>query len=222
MLFFDLDRTLLDHDGAQRTAASVFWRQHRAQDEPDLSRFLIDWDRRAEHHMQRYLLGEISFADQRRFRLREVLRNPELSDDEADVLFAAHLEHYEGAWSLFDDVLPCLAHPASQRIGLITNGDGPQQLRKLAGLGLSGRFAVVVISGDLGVAKPHANIFLEACRRADVAPDQAVYVGDRLDHDARAAAAAGLRGVWLDRKNGVERPSDVRRITSLDELHPPA
>ena len=42
-------------------------------------------------------------------------------------------------------------------------------------------------------------MFLEACRRLGTAPSRTVYVGDELDIDARAALAAGLHAVWIDR-----------------------
>jgi putative hydrolase of the HAD superfamily len=51
----------------------------------------------------------------------------------------------------------------------------------------------------IGVGKPDARVFLEACRLLGTEPARTAYVGDELDVDARAAASAGLRGVWLDR-----------------------
>ena len=58
---------------------------------------------------------------------------------------------------------------------------------------------MVVISGEIGVAKPHQAIFRRACRALGVHPAQAMHVGERLDIDAMGARDAGLHGVWLDR-----------------------
>ena len=44
-----------------------------------------------------------------------------------------------------------------------------------------------------------------------------MYVGDRLDVDARPAIAAGLRGVWLNRHTA-DQPGGVATITSLLQL----
>ena len=72
------------------------------------------------------------------------------------------------------------------------------------------------------MAKPDPDAFTAACARLAVAPQAAVYVGDRLDVDARAATAAGLRGVWLDRTGdgAAVTPYGVVRISTLDELLP--
>jgi putative hydrolase of the HAD superfamily len=58
---------------------------------------------------------------------------------------------------------------------------------------------VLVGVDTLGVGKPDPRVFAEACRRLGTAPGRTAYVGDELDVDARAATAAGLLGIWLDR-----------------------
>ena len=65
---------------------------------------------------------------------------------------------------------------------------------------------------DHGAAERVAALFEHACRLAGRAPADCLYIGDRLDTDARAARRAGLRGVFLDR-NGVGA-EDVPRISS--------
>jgi hypothetical protein len=89
--------------------------------------------------------------------------------------------------------------------------------RKLQHTGIERYFDVIVVSEDAGVAKPHRDIFLIACRRARCAAQQCIYVGDRLEQDALASSAAGMRGFWLDRKNS-QSHSAVDVIGSLAEL----
>lgn len=45
-------------------------------------------------------------------------------------------------------------------------------------------------------------------------PQAAVYIGDRLEVEALAATAAGLRGIWLNRKGDVVPP----RVQAVDNL----
>jgi len=82
-------------------------------------------------------------------------------------------------------------------------------------------FDVVVSSEDVGAYKPHVAMFREVCARLDVAPAQAVYVGDSPWADIAGARNAGLRAVWLNRHarpwpGDIEPPETV--ITSLAEL----
>jgi len=46
---------------------------------------------------------------------------------------------------------------------------------------------VVVISSEVGVAKPGPEIFALACERLRVAPEEAMHIGDTLDVDALVA-----------------------------------
>jgi putative hydrolase of the HAD superfamily len=139
----------------------------------------------------RYSAGEISFRDQRRERLREVL-DPTLADEAANRIFARFSDAYEANWTLFKDAVPCLDALSLHRIGLITNGQGQLQRRKLVTTRIADRFDCVLISEECGYSKPDERIFLLACELAGEAPKNAVYVGDRYDLDALAAREAGF------------------------------
>ena len=56
-------------------------------------------------------------------------------------------------------------------------------------------FAAVVISAEVGAAKPDPKPFLLALETLGVAPERAVHVGDS-DDDEQGARAAGLRFAW--------------------------
>jgi putative hydrolase of the HAD superfamily len=239
-VLFDLDGTLMDHEAA-RTAGFA---AHLATSMPgieasELERLDGEWRRLETLHYDEYTSGRCSYVEQRRRRVRGI-RDAARSDDavrsdyvvasaiasEADVdrWFAGYLSSYRAAWRRFDDVLPALealerAWPGTP-LAIVTNGEGEPQRAKLAAIGLSERFPLLVASGEVGVAKPEAAIFALACERLGVEPARAMHVGDRLDFDAQAAAAAGLTGVWLDRGDvAMALPDgDVIRIATLHEL----
>jgi len=113
------------------------------------------------------------------------------------------------------------ANPAI-KLAVVTNGEGEAQRAKLTAIGLAERFALVVASGEVGVAKPDAAIFALACERLGVEPSEAAHVGDRLDLDAHGAAAAGLRGIWLARPGApppAPAPAAAPRIATISTLH---
>jgi putative hydrolase of the HAD superfamily len=62
-------------------------------------------------------------------------------------------------------------------MGLVTNGASCLQREKLAASGLADRFDAIVVSGDLGRAKPDAAIFAHAVRALGAEPGDAVIVG---------------------------------------------
>jgi HAD superfamily hydrolase (TIGR01549 family) len=94
----------------------------------------------------------------------------------------------------YDDVLHGLARLQGMEppvlVGSISNGNAD-----LRAIGLSHHFKVSVAAHELGVAKPDAAIFLAACKLLDVAPEDAVYVGDDVLLDVQGA----LRAVWMNR-----------------------
>ena len=75
----------------------------------------------------------------------------------------------------------------------------------------------VVISAELGVAKPEPAIFRAALDRLGAGPDGALHVGDSLEDDVAGARAAGLEAVIVAR-NGAPAPEGVRAVRSLAEL----
>ena len=100
----------------------------------------------------------------------------------------------------YDDVLPGLLRlKGRMKIGSVTNGNADLQA-----IGLAHHFTVSVAANELGCAKPDPAIFLAACERLGVAPQDAVYVGDDVLLDVKGAQQAGLRAVWLNRTSSAK------------------
>jgi FMN phosphatase YigB (HAD superfamily) len=64
---------------------------------------------------------------------------------------------------------------------------------------LTGALDAIVISHEHGLRKPRREIFEATLAALDVAPDEAIHVGDNLDADVAGASALGLRTVWITR-----------------------
>jgi putative hydrolase of the HAD superfamily len=79
--------------------------------------------------------------------------------------------------------------------------------------GLSPLLDGVVISAEVGAAKPEAAIFEHALAVAGVPAGEALHVGDTKEADLAGALAAGLRAVHLDRSG-----DDPQAIASLAEV----
>ncbi|MBW8484096.1 HAD family hydrolase [Actinomadura parmotrematis] len=213
-VLFDLDGTLLDHAAAMDEAVTAGFPDR------DPGPLAARWTELAWEADRRYLAGDLDWTGQRRFRVTALARELGLGDwDEAraDAWLAGYLARYEAAWRAFPDVGPALAALRGRRLGVVTNGDGVGQRAKVERLGLGAVLPYVLASGAAGAAKPDPRIFRAACAGLGLAPGEVAYVGDRLEVDARGAAAAGLHGVWLDRA-GAGGAEDVSRIASLAEL----
>lgn len=92
LICFDLDDTLLDHSGAEEAAALHFGEVIGERSAVSSEAFVRAWRRAAERHMATFLRGEVSFQEQRRRRIRELITAD--TDGEADTLFEIYLEAY--------------------------------------------------------------------------------------------------------------------------------
>lgn len=219
MIFFDIDETLLNQRQAEAEAAASFLQQYRdllpELTAPELS---ARWRTLREKHLPPFLSGAISFREHRRRRVRELfIDGAALTDREADERFEHFSQEYRRNWRLFDDVPGCLASLAGHRLGILSNGNSAQQRQKLRHTGILDRFSTILISEDIGLAKPGREIYLAACRFVGCRPDECVYVGDRLEADALGSRSAGMRGIWLDRRR-CGATTDIEVIHTLAEL----
>jgi len=221
-VIFDLDGTLVDHAGAEAAALQAGLRRLDLLDGAGTqAERLSQWQILARQHMDAYLAGEYSFAEQRRRRLAAFLpllgaAAPNEGMNEA--WWAAYSADYESNWTMYGDVRPCLdalrSLEVGPKLGVLTNGDGRQQRAKLERFGMVDAFDGVYVSAEIGVAKPHGESFITACRGLGVAPADTLFVGDWIEGDAIASIAAGLVGVWLDRGTVPSQYSGPR-ITTL-------
>lgn len=216
---FDLDGTLFDHRTSARLGLrawlsdlGVVWDEE----------FASAWASAEDRHFAAWREGQVTFIEQRRRRLRDVLPliGQSVGDDEQlDAVFAGYLAAYERAWCGYADVAPALDQ--LRRAGLftavLTNGNTDQQHAKLAHLGLLPDVGPVLTSEALGVAKPDPGAFHALCDHLRLAPQQVLYVGDDHSVDVLGARSAGLHSVHLDR-TGTGPPSEASRIESLVDL----
>jgi putative hydrolase of the HAD superfamily len=108
------------------------------------------------------------------------------------------------------------------RLALVTNGAPDVQREKLAHTALAPSFELTIISAEIGFGKPDPRIFELALAALDVAPEDAVMVGDSLARDVAGAHAARIRAIWIDRgtRENVPEPAPMpdARVTALREV----
>jgi putative hydrolase of the HAD superfamily len=87
----------------------------------------------------------------------------------------------------------------------------------LASTGLAPRFAAVVVSAEIGAAKPDPEPFRRALAALGAEPADALHAGDSLDEDVAGARAAGVEPVLVVR-DGAPAPAGVAAVRSLAGL----
>ena len=121
---FDLDDTLVDHEGAARTAICTWLAGRQYAEVGTLSPVADAWIALEKRYFDDYLNGRVDFAEHRRRRLRGLLEHigadttVALSDVDADLLFVEYRDIYADSWVLYDDALPALQRVAADAWGV--------------------------------------------------------------------------------------------------------
>lgn len=120
------------------------------------------------------------------------------------------------AWQMFDDVRPTLEmlRDRGMKLGVVSNWD--ERLRPLLrGLGLIEFFEPIVVSVEVGFAKPSRQIFDRAVSLLGMPAEAIIHVGDSVAEDITGATAAGLQAVLIDRVTNLNQPSSIRTTADL-------
>jgi FMN hydrolase / 5-amino-6-(5-phospho-D-ribitylamino)uracil phosphatase len=191
-VFFDLDDTLCDTIGTREARARVAFAR--------LCQFRSDLN--VDTLVRRAL--ERAAEPRSAVGVRGVLAELGLLDTEAGTAALEAVRYDYEPLCLFSGVKETLAElMKTYELGVITNWDSEEeQRRKVRHLGLDASFRYFVVSDSTGYAKPDRRIFELACRLAELAPREAVFVGDRLDIDVAGAKAAGIRAIWFNHWGG--------------------
>ncbi|MBT1120645.1 HAD family hydrolase [Stutzerimonas nitrititolerans] len=201
LITFDLDDTLWDVRPVLHSAELTL-REWLARHTPDLNDFSVEAlgaIRRTLLDAQPELRHRIS--ELRRRILCHALEEAGYPRDEACELaeqaFQVFLEARH-AVQLFPEVHPTLELLANHyRLGVLTNGNA--DVRRL---GLADYFDFTLCAEELGVGKPDPRPFCEALKRAGVAAEHAVHIGDHPSDDIGGAQRAGIRAIWFNPTGG--------------------
>jgi len=117
--------------------------------------------------------------------------------------FAELYAHFATAepWFVYPDVLPALNRWQQQGIELAVVSNFDSRLYGvLKALNLAEYFTSVTISTEVGAAKPDSKIFTTALQKHNSIAANVVHIGDSFKADYCGAINAGLKAIWLNRK----------------------
>lgn len=210
LVLFDLDDTLCDQATSFRRRVERAVQAALAGERP----------RDAEAIIQRVVAGALMRTED----LVDVLAEFGLADPwRIERAIQAYVSDRFIDLCLFDEALEVVRAVQQRALtGLVTNGPSQIQREKLRRLGIADLFPIVIISEEVGVAKPDPAIFRLALERAGVPPSQSAFIGDNPEIDIAGAQAAGLMSIWYNRQGRPwpgGRPPDAE-VRTLRQLLP--
>lgn len=227
VVFFDVGHTLVYFEpsaqalfhqaiadvGVETTPAALeaafeAWRQKAGHD-PATATFEPTWqaDRRREMAIRVGVLAELGVHDS---TVADALVRRE------EQLFSA-----PGAMRLFAEVTTVLSHLKAQdyRLAIISNWSWSLR-RRCAQVGITPYFEQIIGSGYVGCEKPHPRIFVHAMEAMNIAPTEAIHIGDSYDADIVGAHGVGMDAALIWREQAPAPYTDCPILHSLEDLLP--
>ncbi len=198
-LVFDLDNTLLDRYGAFRGVAESFYEEHLRPaalvERDEAVEMMVRWDgdgyNDREGMLRRWLSEwpdvRLDMESLRAWYRAEMERQVE--PDAAVNEFLAQLNERQVPW------------------GIVTNGS-PNQHGKCRNAGLDRLAGFIIVSEDVGYAKPAPRIYRDALEATGLStPERVMFVGDNPKADIDGAKRFGMKAAWVRR--GRQYPPDL-------------
>ncbi len=162
---------------------SELWSAYEKSEVNQADVFLLRWQRFFQ------MFGkETPPADINHFYLNHIARHP--------ILFPGASEF-------------CQQLAVAHQLVIVTNGDARTQRLKIENSGLGPYIEALIISDDVGAAKPDSKIFAEALRSVNAAEKSgALMIGDSVRADIVGAADFGIDACWFNPRK-IAPPADV-------------
>lgn len=224
-IFIDLDDTIYDFAGASRESfeeAYTLLGYERFFN--SFSHFLSLYE---PHNLELWGLygeGKITKAELNKDRYSYPLRmvgidNQELADTFCrEVLSRIPTKNkvIPGAIELLEYLYP------KYDLYILSNGFKELQEHKMQTAGLIQYFKKIVLSEDIGINKPHPELFIHALQVANAAIENSIMIGDMFDTDIVGAAGVEMDQIFYNRK-GLDklpfRPTyTVRNLLQIKEI----
>ncbi len=194
-LLLDADNTLFDYEKAEslaleETLADILPAPDRPPAAAAYRSINAGWWTRFEQ-------GSVSAAELKVGRFADLIAHLGRADDPAK-MSARYLARLSTKAPLLPHAREAIA-AASQiaKLCLVTNGLSQVQRGRLAASGLAAHFSAVLISEELGLAKPDPRFFHAASEALGIACADLLCIGDSPGADIAGARAAGIDACWF-------------------------
>lgn len=221
-LFFDLDRTLWDFEtNSKQTLYHLYNELSLGDTIEHFLHFHHTYIQVNSDLWQLYGKGKLTKTELRDQRFVTALAKHGIHDTSlAQRMSDGYIDMSPRQTALFPGAKETLEQLKSEnyRMHIITNGFKEVQFIKLENSGIREYFDMILCSEEIGVTKPHREIFQEAQRRTDCTPQHAIMIGDDFKADVIGALNAGWTAMHFDPEVRFKKERDVIRLRALEEI----
>ncbi|MBE2182738.1 MAG: noncanonical pyrimidine nucleotidase, YjjG family [Anaerolineae bacterium] len=217
-LWFDADGTLFDFNRAEMLALQHVFGLINTPFKPEYVALYKEYNQQLWHSLERQEITP-AILQVRRFELLLSALQVEYSASQISAHYLQQLalcgDLIEGAYEMLRE-----AHRKS-RIAIVTNGLQMVQQGRMAHSAIHDFISELVISEEVGAAKPKTEFFEAASARSgNPAKDEILIIGDSLSADILGGANYGIDTCWFN-PSGETQPDGMRityQISKLSQL----
>jgi len=219
-LLFDLDGTLFDYDSAEKNALKLTFLEHNLEYFDDYLKTYRIVNKKIWTEFEQGMITQEEIKKKRFSILADTLN---LSMDAVKFSYdyltqlSRQVQLIEGADELLKKLQPKF------KFALVTNGLTIVQKPRISASAIGNYFSEIIISEEIGYAKPDPTFFdITFERIGNPDRDQVMIIGDSLTSDIMGGTLYKIKTCWYN-PNGAQASEDVRidyEISSLEKLLP--
>lgn len=227
-IFFDLDHTLWDFEKNSTEAIFELFDYFNLETQiSNIHQFIEDYQIINQAYWYKYNLGEIDKMKVRYHRFIDLFKKYQLENYHhfAHVFADAYVDLAPTKKNIFDGAHEVLTMLKPQyKLHIITNGFKEIQSTKMSTTQLDQYFDLILCSEEVGVNKPHPNVFNTALKKTGAHPNESVMIGDSFQADILGALGVGIAAIFFNPKKVKneflipENSPELLEIHSLSEL----
>jgi YjjG family noncanonical pyrimidine nucleotidase len=216
-LMFDADNTLLDFKKACDEGLRKTFEDFDDECTPEIAVLYEKINAEVWHDFESGMIDAHELRSLRFERLFEAIETRPADPYRFNARYLENLvflsEPYDGLVAFLSALKP------NYRISLITNGLKEVQRPRLSRLGLNHHFDSIVVSDEIGVAKPDAAFFEYAYRDIphEIEKNEVMVVGDNIKADIGGGKDYGFKTCWVH--HGKENLTEIEPDFMIHGIH---
>ncbi len=204
---FDIDDTLYDLEEPFKLA----FKEMFCDEVKDIHKVFLDFRKYNNLIYEKAIEGEITMEELCIYRAKNAFKDNGINIDnekalQFQLIYLKNKKYIR--LNPYTEKMLELLYKKKITMGIISNGPHKEQFQKVQYLNLQ-RFInpkYIFVSEDVGFHKPDPKIFEFACNKMNISnEDKVFFVGDSFKLDIIAAKNSGLKAIWLNRRNYIEK-----------------
>ncbi|MBR4949648.1 MAG: YjjG family noncanonical pyrimidine nucleotidase [Clostridia bacterium] len=215
-IFLDMDRTIFDFDAAEKDS---FFRAYEDHIAPCNEEIYKKYQKINSFYWKEFEKGTVDIKNLKKMRFDDLFNELGISfsGEKFNDYYIGNLscspQLYDGAKEL------CQYLKSKYKVIILTNGIAKNQKNRLKLSGIDTLSDGVVISEEVGVAKPHEKIFQAAMDLSgEKEKKNIIMIGDDLSADIKGAWDFGIDTLWTNYKK-VQKPDAINPTFEVYEIH---